>query len=619
MSVPRRSIMKLLCTFAFALSCLAQTSNTGPFDPANPVFPVLTITPLTDPAVPTVAQVGPRGAATWSYKVVGVLPNAAYHTAASAAGSVTIGNANLTVQQYNVISWSQVPGATSYDIYRTAVGTTPSTTGKLNTSPITTTFFADTGLAGNGSTAPATNTTGVVTGASIGTLPVGSVVSGSNLTLPGTLGIGTTAVDPATGITTPQSTIQNASSAYDSASLGSELTSSGCFSLGTGWSGTYAGGYVHTPGNTAALTCAMSTTNGATYQIGFTFARNAGSISVSIGGATYLTGLQNAGAVQNWQAAGAGANFVITPLTTYDGTISATSIKLLTPALPVQISKDSTGAVGGETRILTGPSVGVGFYNMFWGAGAGAHCTLCTGYLGIGYQSLANAVAPAVGSYQPNTCGGNLSCNQLTNGYLNTAWGSRNLLSLTIGIENTAMGNDNLEQLTTGSQNTSIGHDCLNSLTVGNGNTCAGGPALNLATTANYDSAFGLQSLQNLTTGRYASALGYDAGRFIANGSPLQTNWNSTFLGSNTRALADGDINEIVVGGGTNPTSGLGSNTAQIGNGDTTAMGAGPLKWSWGAGVPAATCTIGELYSNLSGGTSTTLYVCTATNTWTAK
>jgi hypothetical protein len=45
--------------------------------------------------------------------------------------------------------------------------------------------------------------------------------------------------------------------------------------------------------------------------------------------------------------------------------------------------------------------------------------------------------------------------------------------------------------------------------------------------------------------------------------------------------------------------------------------------WITGSGVPAAglctASTLGALYSNTAGGTSTTLYVCTAAGTWTAK
>jgi len=51
----------------------------------------------------------------------------------------------------------------------------------------------------------------------------------------------------------------------------------------------------------------------------------------------------------------------------------------------------------------------------------------------------------------------------------------------------------------------------------------------------------------------------------------------------------------------------------------TTGVLAGTAKWTSGSGVPGGSCTVGDLYTNTAGSTNTTLYVCTATNTWTAK
>lgn len=46
--------------------------------------------------------------------------------------------------------------------------------------------------------------------------------------------------------------------------------------------------------------------------------------------------------------------------------------------------------------------------------------------------------------------------------------------------------------------------------------------------------------------------------------------------------------------------------------------GSGPILSS-GTGAPSGSCIIGSLYANLSGGASTTLYVCTGASTWTPK
>jgi hypothetical protein len=78
-------------------------------------------------------------------------------------------------------------------------------------------------------------------------------------------------------------------------------------------------------------------------------------------------------------------------------------------------------------------------------------------------------------------------------------------------------------------------------------------------------------SLQ-VTTGSKNTASGFSAGRFIANGSSLnETSGTSVYLGSDTKALASGDTNEIVIG---YDATGIGSNTVTLGNSSivTTAL-----------------------------------------------
>jgi fibronectin-binding autotransporter adhesin len=122
----------------------------------------LTINGLSTPGTPTVTTQGTTGAATWSYKVVAVSASGST-TPASTAGSTTSanGNATLTGSNFQQITWTPVAGAVSYKIYRTAVGTSPSTTGLIGTTGAT--IFNDTGLAGDGSTASTLDTSGQVT------------------------------------------------------------------------------------------------------------------------------------------------------------------------------------------------------------------------------------------------------------------------------------------------------------------------------------------------------------------------------------------------------------------------------------------------------------------------
>ena len=71
-----------------------------------------------------------------------------------------------------------------------------------------------------------------------------------------------------------------------------------------------------------------------------------------------------------------------------------------------------------------------------------------------------------------------------------------------------------------------------------------------------------------LHTGANNTAVGYQAGRYISNGSTVNS-WstNSTYLGMNAYPLADGDVNETVLGYG---AVGNGSNTVTIGGTGTT-------------------------------------------------
>lgn len=116
--------------------------------------------PLTAPSAPTVTPTGTSGATTWTYKIVAKKSSTSQFSAASSGGTTTIGNATLSSTNYNRIAWTAVSDANQYDIYRTAAGGTPNTTGLIGTT--TNVFFNDTGVAGDGSTAPATGGPGVV-------------------------------------------------------------------------------------------------------------------------------------------------------------------------------------------------------------------------------------------------------------------------------------------------------------------------------------------------------------------------------------------------------------------------------------------------------------------------
>ncbi len=149
----------------------------------------------------------------------------------------------------------------------------------------------------------------------------------------------------------------------------------------------------------------------------------------------------------------------------------------------------------------------------------------------------------------------------------NAGFGSQSLFYNTTGSYNTANGYRSLFYNTTGSYNTANGMQSLYSNTTGYYNTANGYQSLYYNTTGYYNTANGMQSLYSNTTGRYNTANGYQSGRYIISGAENETSSNSLYLGYDTRALADGGINEIVIGYNTH---GAGSNSVVLGNDDIT-------------------------------------------------
>src|SRR3989344_2510450 len=119
---------------------------------------------------------------------------------------------------------------------------------------------------------------------------------------------------------------------------------------------------------------------------------------------------------------------------------------------------------------------------------------------------------------------------------------------------------------TTGVRNAALGYQALLSNTTGAVNTALGYQALLSNTTGVNNTAFGFWALLSNTTGSSNIALGWQAGRF-AGGFANATSTDSMYLGANTRDLASGDTNEIVIG---NNATGLGSNTVVLGNNNIT-------------------------------------------------
>jgi hypothetical protein len=163
-----------------------------------------------------------------------------------------------------------------------------------------------------------------------------------------------------------------------------------------------------------------------------------------------------------------------------------------------------------------------------------------------------------------NTSFGYQTLNSSTTGNNNTAIGYQALSANTTGIYNTANGVVALYSNKTGGYNTANGGSALYSNKSGNNNTANGYEALVSNVTGNNNTANGFEALYFNSTGNNNTAAGYNAGSWISDGStPNAKSTYSIYVGSETKAGASGNTNEIVIG---YDATGAGSNTVTLGN-----------------------------------------------------
>jgi hypothetical protein len=151
----------------------------------------------------------------------------------------------------------------------------------------------------------------------------------------------------------------------------------------------------------------------------------------------------------------------------------------------------------------------------------------------------------------------------------NTALGYQSLFHVTTGNFNTGGGYQSLHNITTGQYNTALGQSSMFTATSAAQNVAIGLNALLYTTSGGSNVVVGLDGLMHNTTGSSNTAIGYNAGTHITGGAtPNTTASNSVFIGRDSKALADGQTNQIVIG---QNAVGNGSNTATFGNTATTA------------------------------------------------
>jgi hypothetical protein len=117
-------------------------------------------------------------------------------------------------------------------------------------------------------------------------------------------------------------------------------------------------------------------------------------------------------------------------------------------------------------------------------------------------------------------------------------------------------------------QNIGLGFRTLYSNTLGDYNFAAGTDALYTLTDGDYNVAISRNSLGNNSDGSYNIGIGYEAGYALPNGVSANTSPSSSiFIGRDTRAAADSQTNQIVIG---DTAIGNGSNTVTLGNDSIT-------------------------------------------------
>ena len=211
---------------------------------------------------------------------------------------------------------------------------------------------------------------------------------------------------------------------------------------------------------------------------------------------------------------------------------------------------------------FSGESITSGQNNVFTGFYSGFSNTTGSNNIAMGFRSLYYNTAG-----KNNTTLGFKSLYSNITGNNNTASGKHSLYYNTTGNSNTASGTNSLYSNTTGNNNSASGINSLYSSTAGNNNTASGFKSLYSNTTGNNNTAFGSFSLEFNTTGKHNTAFGHSSGKDLSNGMANTISNNSIFIGGKTKALADNQSNQIVIG---YDATGAGNNSVVLGNNNIT-------------------------------------------------
>lgn len=232
----------------------------------------------------------------------------------------------------------------------------------------------------------------------------------------------------------------------------------------------------------------------------------------------------------------------------------------------------------GSVLFSNGTTIAQDNANLFWddtnnrlgiGNASPAYPLDITGVIRGTSDAIFNSVSVGKGpnSLTYNTVVGELALNSITTGDFNLAFGYQSQRDTTTGSNNVSFGFNSLALNVGGIGNTAFGTNTLRDNSgAGSYNTAIGLNASlsNISGVGNL--SIGNEALLNNSAGSYNIAFGYRAGRYFAGNGNLTSINNSILIGSDTKALANNQTNQIVIG--YNET-GLGSNTTIIGNSST--------------------------------------------------
>ena len=356
----------------------------------------------------------------------------------------------------------------------------------------------------------------------------------------------------------------------ESAQLGAELAKASGWTT-TGWTGSFAAGFTHTPGNTNPLVFAMPEATGTNlYQVTFDLDNPLESMQlfVTVGnseqfdtygydGNTIGLGIQS---VED-------GNLQFIPAQNYTGTISNISVKrIMEPFNGIETVRDSNGDVAYEMR----PTV-AGKSNLFAGVNVGRYNTSGFGNLGFGSDALAHNTSgfwnTALGyqTLEANTAGtrniaigyGSLLRNKV--GHRNIGIGSFSLINNTTGNWNIAIGADSQDHNTSGSHNVAIGFATLYTGKTAYDNVAVGSSALYNTGSGFGNVAIGKNALYNQTWHQQNTAVGFQAG-IGCKGS------YGVYIGCNTGFNEFTGNRNILIGYQVNVSSPSASDELNIGN-----------------------------------------------------